>query len=110
MDITGHGCVNCREMEARVWSDPAVLNLLRNNYVMVSLYVDDKTRLPEDKWVTTAAGKVLKDVGRVNSYIALEQFGVNAQPNYFILAADGTRLKGPRSYNLDIQGFVDFLQ
>ena len=110
VDITGHGCVNCREMEARVWSDPTVLNLLRNNYVMVSLYVDDKTRLPEDKWVTTAAGKVLKDVGRVNSYIALEQFGVNAQPNYFILAADGTHLKGPRSYNLDIRGFVDFLQ
>ena len=110
VDITGHGCVNCREMEARVWSDPAVLALLRDEYVMVSLYVDDKTKLPEDKWVTTPAGKVLKDVGRVNSYIALEQFGVNAQPNYFVLAADGTRLKGPRSYNLDIPGFVDFLR
>ena len=110
VDITGHGCVNCREMEARVWSDPAVLSHLQNDYVMVSLYVDDKTKLPEDKWVTTPEGKVLKDVGRVNSYIALEQFGVNAQPNYFILAPDGTRLKGPRSYNLDIPGFVAFLE
>ncbi len=108
VDITGHGCVNCREMEARVWSDPAVLALLQD-YVMVSLYVDDKTKLPEDQWVTTPKGKVLKDVGRVNSYIALEQFGVNAQPNYFILDADGTRLKGPRSYNLDIPAFVEFL-
>ena len=110
VDITGHGCVNCREMEARVWSDPAVLALLSNDYVMVSLYVDDKTKLPEDKWVTTPSGKVLKDVGRVNSYIALEQFGVNSQPNYFVLSADGTRLKGPRSYNLDIPGFVAFLE
>ena len=110
VDITGHGCVNCREMEARVWSDPAVLALLRSDYVMVSLYVDDKTKLPEEKWVTTPAGKVLKDVGRVNSYIALEQFGVNSQPNYFILDADGTRLAGPRSYNLDVPAFVQFLQ
>ena len=109
IDITGHGCVNCREMEARVWSDPAVLFRLRRNFVIVALYVDDKTRLPESKWVTTPAGKVLKDVGRVNSWIALEQFGVNAQPNYFVLAPDGTRLSGPRGYNLDIPGFVDFL-
>ena len=109
IDITGHGCVNCREMEARVWSDPAVLFRLRKDFVIVALYVDDKTRLPESKWVTTPAGKVLKDVGRVNSWIALEQFGVNAQPNYFVLAPDGTRLAGPRGYNLDIPGFVDFL-
>ena len=109
VDITGHGCVNCREMEARVWSDPAVLKLLREDYIMVALYVDDKTKLPEDKWVTTPAGKVLKDVGRVNSYIALEEFGVNSQPNYFVLDSDGTRLAGPRAYDLDIPGFVDFL-
>ena len=81
VDITGHGCVNCREMEARVWSDPRVLQRLRDNYVIVSLYVDDKTKLPESQWVTTDTGKVLKDVGRVNSYLVLERFGVNAQPN-----------------------------
>ena len=109
VDITGHGCVNCREMEARVWSDPKVLQRLRDNYVIVSLYVDDKTKLPEDKWVTTASGKVLKDVGRVNSHLVLERFGVNSQPNYFLLDAQGKTLSGPRGYSLDVDAFVKFL-
>lgn len=109
VDITGHGCVNCREMEARVWSDPEVLKRLANNFVIVSLYVDDKTKLPEDQWVTTPEGKVLKDVGRVNSNMVLNRFGVNSQPNYFILDGEGNILAGPRGYNLDIDGFVQFL-
>ena len=109
VDITGHGCVNCREMEARVWSDPQVLSRLANDFVMVSLYVDDKTKLPEDKWVTTESGKVLKDVGRVNANLVLNRFGVNSQPNYFILDGEGAILRGPRGYNLDIQEFVNFL-
>ena len=109
VDITGHGCVNCREMEARVWSDTEVLKRLANNFVIVSLYVDDKTKLPEDQWVTTPEGKVLKDVGRVNSNMVLNRFGVNSQPNYFILDGEGNILAGPRGYNLDIDGFVQFL-
>ena len=109
VDITGHGCVNCREMEARVWSDPRVLERLRSDFVIVPLYVDDKTRLPEDQWVTTADGKVLKDVGRVNSRLVLDRFGVNSQPNYFILDGTGAILAGPRGYNLDIDGFLEFL-
>ena len=109
VDITGHGCVNCREMEARVWSDPQVLSRLANDFVIVSLYVDDKTKLPEDKWVTTDTGKVLKDVGRVNSNLVLNRFGVNSQPNYFILDGAGDILRGPRGYNLDIEEFVNFL-
>ena len=109
VDITGHGCVNCREMEARVWSDPRVLQLLRQDYVMVSLYVDDKTKLPEGEWVNTGNGKVLKDVGRVNSHLVLERFGVNSQPNYFLLDAEGNTLRGPRGYNLDTDAFVTFL-
>ena len=109
VDITGHGCVNCREMEARVWSDPRVLERLRRDYVIVSLDVDDKTPLPEYKWVTTPEGKVLKDVGRVNSRMVLDRFGVNSQPNYFILDSDGNTLKGPRGYNLSTDGFVEFL-
>ena len=109
VDISGHGCVNCREMEARVWSDPKVLQRLQDNFEIVTLYVDDKTRLPEDKWVTTAEGKVLKDVGRVNSRIVLDKFHVNAQPNYFILDSSGNILSGPRGYNLDVEGFVNFL-
>lgn len=109
VDITGHGCVNCREMEARVWSDPRVLQQLRQNYVIVSLYVDDKTKLPEGEWVTTEAGKVLKDVGRVNSHLVLKRFGVNSQPNYFLLDGEGNTLRGPRGYNLDADAFVTFL-
>lgn len=109
VDITGFGCVNCREMEARVWSDPEVLAILKEHYVMVALYNDDKTRLPESKWITTEEGKVLKDVGRVNSYIARTRFGVNAQPNYALLGADGNLLVPVRGYDLSIDGFVDFL-
>lgn len=110
VDITGHGCVNCREMEARVWSDPRVLQRLQNDYVIVSLYVDDKTKLPEDQWVTTDRGKVLKDVGRVNSHLVLNRFGVNSQPNYFLLDGDGNTLAGPRGYNLDTDAFLKFLE
>ena len=109
LDFTGYGCVNCREMESRVWSDPEVLRRLRDDFVIVALHVDDKTRLPESEWVLNENGKPLKDVGRVNSYIALHDFGVNAQPNYFLLNGDGSRIAGPRPYNLDIQGFIDFL-
>ena len=110
VDITGHGCVNCREMEARVWSDPRVLQRLQNDYVIVSLYVDDKTKLPEDQWVTTDRGKVLKDVGRVNSHLVLNRFGVNSQPNHFLLDGDGNTLAGPRGYNLDTDAFLKFLE
>ena len=110
VDITGHGCVNCREMEARVWSDPEVLQRLRDNFVIVQLYVDDKARLPESKWVTTETGKVLKDVGRVNSHIVLERFGVNSQPNYFILDSEGNTIAGPRGYSLDVKAFIHFLE
>ncbi len=108
VDITGHGCVNCREMEARVWSDPQVLERLQG-FVMVALYTDDKQKLPESQWLTTPEGKVLKDVGRVNSYIARTRFGVNAQPNYFILDAAGKVIAGPRGYDLSIPGFLEFL-
>ena len=109
LDFTGYGCVNCREMEARVWSDPEVLRRLREDFVVAALHVDDKTKLPEEKWVKNERGTLLKDVGRVNSYVALHDFGVNAQPNYFLLDSDGNRIAGPRPYNLDVQGFVEFL-
>ena len=86
-----------------------MLQRLRDDFVLVALYTDDKQKLPESAWVTTPEGKVLKDVGRVNSYIALSRFGVNAQPNYFILDSAGTVLAGPRGYDLSIPGFIDFL-
>ena len=110
VDITGHGCVNCREMEQRVWSDPRVLSILRNEYVIVALYTDDKTSLSREDWVTLPNGRVLKDLGRVNSYLVRERFGVNAQPNYALLGSDGSLLQPIRGYNLDVDGFIDFLQ
>ena len=109
VDITGHGCVNCREMEARVWSDPEVLRMLREDFVILALYVDDKTKIPEFEQILNDNGKPLKDVGRLNSYIALTRFKVNSQPNYFVLDSDGNILKGPRAYDLDIQGYINFL-
>ena len=110
VDISGHGCVNCREMESRVWSAPLVLEMLRDNYVIYVIYMDDKTRLPEEEWLTTPGGKVLKDKGRVNSYRVMQRFGVNSQPNYFILSPSGETLAGPRSYSLDVDAFADFLR
>lgn len=109
VDITGYGCVNCREMEARVWTDPEVQRVLREDYTIVQLFVDDKTKLPEDRWVRTPDGRVLKDVGRVNSNISLTRFGVNSQPNYFILDPSGEIVRGPYAYNLSVKDFLDFL-
>lgn len=110
IDFTGHGCVNCREMEARVWSDPEVLDILRNEYVICALYADDKKELPESEWVTTDAGKVLKSLGKINSYYALKTYGVNAQPYYVLQGADGQPLVDPRGYDLDVAAFVQFLR
>ncbi len=110
IDVTGHGCVNCREMEARVWSDPEVLQLLRDEYVIVALYTDDKKVLPESDWVTTDAGKVLKGLGKINSNYVLNNYGVNAQPYYILENSDGDGLATPRGYNLDVESFVAFLR
>ena len=111
VDVTGHGCVNCREMESRVWSDPRVLDMLRNDFVIVALYTDDKTRLLEEDQVTDAqTGKVYKDLGRANSYIARTNWNVNAQPNYILLSPEGEMLAPVRGYDLDIDGFIEFLR
>ena len=110
VDVTGHACVNCREMEQRVWSDPAALDILRNEFVICALYVDDKHKLPEEDWVTDAeSGKVYKDLGRVNSYIARERFNVNAQPNYILLSPEGEILVPTHSYDLSVENFIKFL-
>lgn len=110
IDFTGHGCVNCREMEARVWSDPEVLAILRNDYVICALYSDDKKVLPEADWVTTDTGKILKSLGKINAYYARTRYGANAQPCYILQGRNGQVLVPPRGYDLDVQGFVDFLK
>jgi len=110
VDITGFGCTNCREMEARVWSDPKVLSMLQNDFVIVALSTDDKTRIPVDERINDENGRPLKDLGRLNSYIVRTKFGVNAQPNYVLLSPEGKQLVPIRGYNLSIDGFVKFLQ
>ena len=111
LDFTGHGCVNCREMESRVWSDPRVLKLMKNDYVVCSLYGDDKKILDEKDWVTTEDGKVLKSLGKINSYFMMKRYHVNAQPYYVILDPVTEKNKVPaRSYNLDVDQYVAFLE
>lgn len=110
LDFTGHGCVNCREMEATVWSDPRVLERLKNDFVIIALYVDDKTALPESEWVTSAYdGKVKKTLGKKNADFQISRFGVNAQPYYVLLDTEGNMLLDPKAYDLNPNNFVDFL-
>jgi thiol:disulfide interchange protein DsbD len=96
-------------MEARVWSDPTVKAKLENDFVICALYVDDKKQVAMEDWVTLENGKVLKTLGKINSNIALEQFGANAQPHYVILDAEGKQLGEARGYNLDVAAFVEWM-
>lgn len=110
IDFTGHGCVNCREMEARVWSNPQVLKRLKNDFVMVALYVDDKTGLPESEWYkSTYDGKTKKAIGKKNADFQITKFKNNAQPYYVTLDGKGKELIEPTAYNLDVNSFVAFL-
>jgi thiol:disulfide interchange protein DsbD len=110
IDFTGHGCTNCREMENRVWSDPQVLKRLRENFVLVALYVDDKViELPEKEWYTNSKGREIKLLGKKNTEIQINKFGANAQPFYVILDGDGNSLVLPHAYDLDIASYIKFL-
>lgn len=110
VDFTGHGCVNCREMEANVWSAPEVLKRLKNDYIVVALYVDDKTELPESEWITsTYDGKVKKTIGRKFADLQVTRYEQNAQPYYCLLDTAGKDLVKPRAYDLDVDAFVQFL-
>ena len=111
IDFTGHGCVNCREMEANVWSDPRVKDMLRNDFVICALYVDDKTSLPESEWYTsTYDGKEKKTIGRKYADFQISKFGTNAQPYYCLMDHNGNLLMKPRAYDLDKDAFVTFLK
>lgn len=110
IDFTGHGCVNCREMEANVWSDPRVLQRLQDDFVIIALYVDDKTTLPESDWVTSSYdGKVKKTLGKKYADFEISRYGVNAQPYYVLLDNNENLLVEPRAYDLNPDHFVDFL-
>jgi thiol:disulfide interchange protein DsbD len=110
IDFTGFGCVNCRKMEAAVWSDPQVADILNNKYILISLYVDDKTPLATPIEVEENGQKrSLRTVGDKWSYLQRVKFGANAQPFYVLLNEEGHPLAGSRSYDEDIQGYIDFL-
>ena len=112
IDFTGFGCVNCRKMEAAVWTDARVADKLKNDYVLISLYVDDKTPLAEPMVVTDEKGqeKTLRTVGAKWSYLQSHKFGANAQPFYVALdPATGKPLTGSRAFDEDISAYLDFL-
>jgi thiol:disulfide interchange protein DsbD len=112
IDFTGFGCVNCRKMEAAVWTDPKVADMLMNDFVLISLYVDDKTPLKEPFEVKDAEGntKTLRTVGAKWSYLQSSKFGANAQPFYIMLDNDGKPLSGSRAFDEDISEYINFLK
>ena len=111
LDFTGYGCVNCRKMEAAVWTDPKVSQMLNDDYVLITLYVDEKTKLPEPIKVTeNGTERTLRTIGDKWSYLQRSKFGANAQPFYVLLDNEGMPLNKSYSYDEDIAKYVDFLQ
>jgi thiol:disulfide interchange protein len=110
IDFTGHGCTNCREMEAVVWSDPQVLDKLKNEFIVVALYVDDKTELPESEWYTSKYdNKVKKTIGKQNADLQIANLNNNAQPFYVLVGKDERVLVTPYGYDKSVEGFLKFL-
>ena len=111
IDFTGYGCVNCRKMELSVWTDPKVSQLLNDDYVLITLYVDEKTKLPEPIRITeNGQERTLRTVGDKWSYLQRTKFGANAQPFYVLIDNEGKPLNKSYSYDEDIQKYIDFLE
>ena len=111
LDFTGYGCVNCRKMEAAVWTDPKVSDLINNDYVLITLYVDNKTPLTEPvKIIENGTERTLRTVGDKWSYLQRVKFGANAQPFYVLLDGQGKPLNKSYAYNEDIPKYIEFLQ
>jgi thiol:disulfide interchange protein len=110
LDFKGHACANCKLMEARVWSDPEVLRRLRDNFVIIALYVDDRTMLPEDEWITSAIdGKVKKTIGKINEDLEISRFKTNALPLYVITDHEGHPLNKPMPTNMNVEEYKKWL-
>lgn len=110
IDFKGHACANCKLMEAKVWSDPEVLKRLRENFVIISLYVDDRTQLPESEWVTSALdGKVKKTLGKVNEDLEISKFNTNALPLYVIADHEGNPVIEPTPTNFNVEEYKKWL-
>lgn len=111
LDFTGHACVNCRKMEERVWSQPQVLDILKNEVVLISLYVDDKRELPEDEqYVSETTGREIKSIGNKWSDFQIRHYQANAQPFYVLLDSEGNRLNQPTAYEPDIETYRLWLE
>jgi thiol:disulfide interchange protein len=110
LDFKGHACANCKLMEARVWSDPEVLSRLREKFVIVALYVDDRTSLPENEWITSSLdGKVKKTLGKINEDLEISKFKTNALPLYVITDYEGNALNTPMPTNLNVEEYKKWL-
>ena len=110
IDFTGHACVNCRKMEEYVWAKPEVLKRLQNDFIIVSLYADERKELPQADWYTSPRdGKVKKTIGEQNQDLQISKYNFSAQPQYVVIDADENKLSGPNFFNTDEQLFVDFL-
>lgn len=110
IDFTGWSCTNCRKMEASVWSDPKVLKSLKEEYVLISLYVDDKTELSDSEKYTNSRGKSIKTIGQKWADLQATKFNTNSQPYYVITDGDGNALVPPQAFNLDISNYIQFLE
>lgn len=110
VDFTGHACVNCRKMEEYVWAKPEVLKRLQNDFIIVSLYADERKVLPENEWYTSKRdGKLKKTIGEQNHDLQITKYNFSAQPQYVIIDGDEKQLSGPSFFDTDEQKFVDFL-
>jgi len=109
LDFNGHGCANCKDMEANVWTDPEVLQRLREDFVLIALYIDDKKELPEEDWITsTYDGKVKKTIGKKNTDFQISRFENNSQPYYILLNENEEILNQPVG-RVGVEEFIAFL-
>jgi thiol:disulfide interchange protein DsbD len=110
LDFKGHACANCKLMEAQVWSDNEILSRLKNEFVIVALYLDDRTTLPENEWVTSSLdGKIKKTLGKINEDLEISKFKTNAMPLYVITDSEGNPLNKPMPKNLNIEEYKKWL-
>jgi len=110
LDFTGHACVNCRKMEANVWTDPQVLSFLTNNVIIIQLYVDDRTELAVEDQQKTSAGKLLKTIGSKWSYLQASQFESNSQPFYVLMNSSNRQvLVKPKGADYDPITYLNYL-
>jgi thiol:disulfide interchange protein len=110
IDFTGHACVNCRKMEEYVWAKPEVLKRLQNDFIIVSLYADERKQLPENEWYTsTRDGKIKKTIGEQNQDLQISKYNFSAQPQYVVIDANENQLSGPAFFDTDEQHFIRFL-